>query len=220
MKHGGKEEPEDKKYRGFARMNTNNNRLYAQSAVRGSAVVRFDFLPPFPLFLRVSKILGFDNNQPIVRSPMLNRNLHVPLFARTSQTFLPTRSAGCFAGSSDRRAPACQARAGYRCGRDRCDRALPRGPRYSWIRVKVGLVTSSALAAWKPSAMPLTMVVFPAPRSPRKKRCCRASARRPDAGQVRWSLRRNGCERCSSLEIGELAEGFLLRRRQRLHPGN
>src|SRR5271170_2835305 len=41
------------------------------------------------------------------------------------------------------------------------------GPRYSWIRVKVGLVTSSSEAAWKASAMPLTSVVLPAPRSPR-----------------------------------------------------
>src|ERR1700674_4946240 len=40
-------------------------------------------------------------------------------------------------------------------------------PRYSWISVKVGLVTSSSEAAWKASAMPLTSVVLPAPRSPR-----------------------------------------------------
>ena len=39
-----------------------------------------------------------------------------------------------------------------------------RGP-----EVKVGLVTSSAEAAWKPSAMPLTRVVLPAPKSPRNR---------------------------------------------------
>src|ERR1700722_5981356 len=33
--------------------------------------------------------------------------------------------------------------------------------------MKVGLVTSSSAAAWKASAMPLTSVVLPAPRSPR-----------------------------------------------------
>src|ERR1700728_60030 len=41
------------------------------------------------------------------------------------------------------------------------------GPRYSCTRVKVGLVTSSSAAAAKAAAIPLTSVVFPAPRSPR-----------------------------------------------------
>src|SRR5579875_158066 len=40
------------------------------------------------------------------------------------------------------------------------------GSPYSWISVKVGLETSSALAAPRPSAMPCVSVVFPAPRSP------------------------------------------------------
>src|SRR3954463_15589137 len=37
------------------------------------------------------------------------------------------------------------------------------------MRVKVGLVTSSCEAALKASAIPFTMVVFPAPRSPRNR---------------------------------------------------
>src|SRR6185437_8982281 len=41
------------------------------------------------------------------------------------------------------------------------------GPRYSWMSVNVGLVTSSSEAAWNACAMPFTRVVFPAPRSPR-----------------------------------------------------
>ena len=41
------------------------------------------------------------------------------------------------------------------------------GPRYSWTRVNVGLVTSSSDAASNAAAIPFTSVVFPAPRSPR-----------------------------------------------------
>src|SRR5208337_2353131 len=41
-------------------------------------------------------------------------------------------------------------------------------PRYSWIKVNVGLVTSSCEAAWRPSATPFTSVVLPAPKSPRR----------------------------------------------------
>src|SRR6267154_612634 len=46
---------------------------------------------------------------------------------------------------------------------------LARGPRYSCTSVKVGLVTSSSSAASNPAAIPLTSVVFPAPRLPRSR---------------------------------------------------
>jgi len=44
-------------------------------------------------------------------------------------------------------------------------RHASRAPSYSWIRVKVGLVTSSASAASRAWAMPFTNVVLPVPRS-------------------------------------------------------
>src|SRR4051812_10291083 len=56
-------------------------------------------------------------------------------------------------------------------------------PSYSWMRVKVGLVTSSGSAASRACAMPFTSVVLPVPSSPRSNRSCgglsRAASLRP-----------------------------------------
>src|SRR6185312_2147527 len=45
------------------------------------------FLPPLTPFLRISKVLSFNSNHAIIPSPLLNRNLRVPLFCESGKLF-------------------------------------------------------------------------------------------------------------------------------------
>ena len=108
---------------------------------------------------------------PVVRisiSPWLRFTTLGNFSPHSTRTMLPARSAHRDRGNRAGARSGCGTGPGDRASPVPCARSTVRVPSYSWISVKVGLVTSSGSAASSASAMPFTSVVLPAPRSPRR----------------------------------------------------